>query len=288
VVLGVLAVMATVAFINHSAHSMDVSELLQTVTDDSLDAVDRGWRTDQSTALPADQTLPVEPGFVVLFRENGWIQQVDRDRLLTLIPAGGTVRLESDVGRYAIAGTPWCTVWPAPTVDDAAVVDEAAGAAVRIGQTRTMQQDATYGLRQLVDVGLRALSPGVNDPTTAQDAIFHITAVAHELLTESGPTRLDVDGENRRLLRPELPGHEDVVTLSFDELRLAARDHPTVCIYLLEAIHLLCVSLDPANTTPATAALHAQAQLIVEGSEASDLLPYDIDRVRQAFTSRFA
>ena len=56
-----------------------------------------------------------------------------------------------------------------------------------VGATRTMQQDVSYGLRQLADVALKALSPGINDPTTAQDAIFHSAAVLTELLHRDPP-----------------------------------------------------------------------------------------------------
>jgi len=56
--------------------------------------------------------------------------------------------------------------------DDLDATEEAIFDAVSTGNTRTMQQDVSFGLRQMADVGLKALSPGINDPTTAQDSIF--------------------------------------------------------------------------------------------------------------------
>lgn len=122
---------------------------------------------------------------MVRFETDGWVRQIDRGDLLGLVDAGGIIRLEIDTGRYAIRSTPLCTIWPAvaePQVDD---VTRTARGCVRVGPTRTMNEDTGYGVRQLVDVALRALSPGINDPTTAQDAIFHLGTVLVDRLSSS-------------------------------------------------------------------------------------------------------
>ena len=109
-------------------------------------------------------------------------------------------------------------------------------AAVAIGDTRTMQQDVSYGLRQLADVALKALSPGINDPTTAQDAIFHAAAVLAELLRRDPPPEAAQRTGGRRLVLAQQPTHDELVRLAFDETRRAAAGQPAVCIYLLEAL----------------------------------------------------
>ncbi len=285
--LGLAAILATIAFINHSAHSMDVSELLHGVTDDSLRSVEQNWPAPGAGDPGAVVDPPPVDGHEVRFGTNGWIQYVDADALLAVAPPGGVVRLESDVGRYAVAGTPLATVWPVPEPDARPEVERRVQALVHVGESRTLQQDAAYGVRQLVDVGLRALSPGVNDPTTAQDAIFHLCAVLHELLERDAPPRGRADAEGRRLLRPEAPDHATVVGLAFDELRLAARAQPTVCVYLLEALHLLCRARRATTSADTAAPLEEQARLVVAGCEAADLLPRDRDRVREAYAARF-
>lgn len=289
-VLGVLAVLAIVAFINHSAHSMDISELLHEVTSSSLHATRETWPERSEPAPTAAGTAPEAPpsgeGWAVAFAGNGWIQRIDDDALLGLVPPGGTVLVHTAVGRYAVADTPLCTMWPAPAAASRRGVDEAARRAILLGRTRTMVQDASYGVRQLVDVALRALSPGVNDPTTAQDAIFHLAAVLRESLRRPEPPRVRLDEDGRRLLRPELPSHAEVIGLAFDELRQAAAPHPTVCVYLLEAMHLLCQSL-PESASAAASLLEEQARLLVEASAAEALIEHDQARVRDAFAARF-
>ncbi len=146
-----------------------------------------------------------------------------------------------------------------------------------------MQQDISFGLRQMADVGLKALSTGINDPTTTQDSIFHSAAVLAELLRRDPPQ--DLSGEtDRRVVLVEQPNGDDLVRLAFAELRRAAATQPTVCIYLLEALHLLREGLDAAGLSSRTAVLFEQARLVVAGCKAADLLPADLDDVRARTT----
>ena len=174
--------------------------------------------------------------------------------------------------------------------DEPADVERAVRAAVAVGTTRTMQQDVSYGLRQLADVALKALSPGINDPTTAQDAIFHSAAVLAELLRRDPPPALRRrEPTAARVILAEQPTHDDLVRLAFDETRRAAAAQPTVCIYLLEALHLLHETLRSTGLDDRGAALVEQARLIAKGaSMSSGLLTEDIESVQAAYAKRFA
>ena len=214
----------------------------------------------------------------------GWIQDIAYTNLLEGLEQGSSMRVETTAGRYAIPGTPLATVWPEPA--DPELATERALRAMVVGGTRTMQQDVAFGVRQLVDVALKALSPGINDPTTAQDAMFHLAAVLREVLARSAPPRV-VDGrEGRVLLLPEAPAQAELIDLAFDEVRIVSATQPTVSIYLLEALRLLAASLD-ARDVESAACLRRQADLVLEGSERADLTPFDHERVRSAHRVRF-
>ena len=285
VVLGVVSVLSIVAFISHSAHLMDVSKILHRVTDEALEQIRTSWSESPPEVDDSDMSRPTEAGFAVTFDRQGWIQQIDHRALLDTMQPGSRMEVETVAGRYAIPNIVLGTVWPRPADEDAA--REAMRAAVVVGETRTMQQDVTYGIRQLADVALKALSPGINDPTTAQDAMFHLGAVLQELLVRNPPARrLDGDGD-RVLLLPEAITHEDLVGLAFDEVRVASATQPTVQIYLLELVHLLSESLDSRDRVEAQTALRRQADLVVEGGEFAELSPYDQERVASAYRNRF-
>jgi uncharacterized membrane protein len=220
----------------------------------------------------------------VLLQESGWIQQVSSEHLLALAADGGTVRLDTRAGRYAVAGTPLCTLWPWP--DDPDDVAARSKAAIAVGPARTMQQDPSYGIRQLADVALVALSPGVNDPTTAQDAIFHLADVLRVVLARGDARAVECDDRHRRLIHAHRHTQADLVRLAFDEIRRAAGPHPAVCIYLLEALHLLDRSL-PEGSERHGDELRRQAELTVAGAEAADLLDADLAEVRRVHLRHF-
>lgn len=281
--LGVSSILAIVAFIDHNAHTLEVSEILARVARDSIHQLRRSWPEDAGDAASVEVLAPGD-GHTIPFAANGWLQQVSSEGLLRLVPPGGTVRLETRAGRYAVEGTPLCTVWPAPVDADAARAG--AADAVRVGPVRTMQEDPSYGIRQIADVALIALSPGVNDPTTAQDAIFHLAAVLREALVRDLPPAVEHGEGGRRLLRPEGQTHEGLVHLAFDEVRRSSPTMPTVCTYLLEALHLLH-EVTLATHADRAPALRRQAELVLAGAERADLLPEDLDVVRTAFERRF-
>ncbi|MBX3286904.1 MAG: DUF2254 domain-containing protein, partial [Actinobacteria bacterium] len=285
--LGLVSVLATVGFIDHSAHSMDVSKLLHRVTSETLESAAHSWPAPGARESEPEEDEPDEPSFTVTFERNGWIQRVDSEALLGVIPPGGTVWLESAVGRYAVAGRTVALIWPVPPLAEQGPVAAAVRRAVHVGSTRTLHQDPAFGVRQLVDVALRALSPGVNDPTTAQDAIFHVAAVLRDLLERESPSRTRHGPEGRRLLRHELPDHAEIVGLAFDELRPVSADQPAVCIYLLEALHLLGDSPAVAASPERVELLRTQARLVLEACERADPVTYDRERVRAAYARRF-
>jgi uncharacterized membrane protein len=287
VVLGIATIISIAAFLNHSAHSMDVSQILDRVETEAVGHARREWDVAESDrSRPDPTTEPDHPAYIVRFDRAGWVQQIDTDELLDCLPDETTAWVHTYPGRYAIRGAPLCTLSVTPEHVEA--TEHAILGAVSTGNTRTMQQDISFGLRQMADVGLKALSTGINDPTTAQDSIFHIAGVLAELLRRDPPPQEVTAGTNRRVVLVEQPSGDDLVRLAFGELRRAAATQPTVCIYLLEALHLLREGLDVAGLSSRTAVLVEQARFVVAGCEAADLLPVDLDEVRSAYDKRFA
>ncbi len=283
VVLGITTILAVVAFIDHSAHSMDISHILHDVEGEAITQIRRTWPTSDEAPEPTPGH-PKDPAHTIRFDRSGWIQQVDVDKLTACVPSGHTMWVEAHPGRYAVARTPVCTLSVEP--DDVDAVERRVLASIFTGETRTMQQDISFGLRQLADVALKALSPGVNDPTTAQDAIFHCAAVLGELLRRHPPsTAAPRDGCGRVVLLHQ-DTHEDLICLAFDEVRQAAATMPTVCIYLLQALELLTEVLD-AGPSERRQALHRQATLVVAGCAAANNLPADLRDVQNAYQLRF-
>ena len=225
--------LAVVAAIHHTAQQMDVSKILGAIVSEAV-------RTPVTVSgLTATERLDPPSGLpstVVRFDQSGWVRQVDVDALMAIARPGGTIRLETIAGRYAIPSTVVATIWPAVDHADHDAAADRVRDAVKLGPTRTMVEDAAYGIRQLVDVALKALSPGINDPTTAQDAIFHLGTLLVARLTSPMPAFAYAGDGGRRLLMPQAFTDAELAELAIGELRLAAADKPTVCIYLFEMI----------------------------------------------------
>jgi uncharacterized membrane protein len=271
---------------------MEVSELLQRITDDTIEELERRGRLGGMEGLdPAElseaRVACVGAGFTITADEHGWVRHIDGRRLLDGVPDGSVVRLDTTAGRYLSEASSICHLWPHPEESEQNAVIERVRASLHLARTRTLHQDPAYGIRQLADVAVKALSPGVNDPTTAQDAVFHLTAVLRTAL--SGPEPSAQRSDAGTLLVPaEAFGHVDLVGAAFDEIRRDAAARPTVCVYLLEAIRALLLALpDRPEVEPARRALRRQARLVVDGCQATPQLPEDRQAVEDAYRDRF-
>ncbi len=183
-VLAIASLLGLIASINHTAESLRVSNVTETIVlevraviEERFPLQPRGEIAVQAPAQvpdrlrPADDDAVPEPegvGATVTAKRSGWVQQISVPALRATLEAGSTVRLEVAAGSYVPEGAPLLTVWPAPADEQAAErQQEALRGAVALGRERTLQQDVAFGLLLLEDIALRALSPGVNDPNTA-------------------------------------------------------------------------------------------------------------------------
>jgi uncharacterized membrane protein len=173
---------------------------------------------------------------VVRSNESGWIRQVDIDACLAAAPRGSVTALAIRNGSFVAAGQPICTIWPAP--HDADATDAAIRGALTLGVTRMMLEDTEFGIRQLVDIALRALSPGVNDPSTAYDAVVHLGDVMRDLLWRDLAPLVRVS-DGRRLVAAADLAHEDYVERAFDQIRSSAASHPAMVAALLMGVRRL-------------------------------------------------
>lgn len=237
-----------------------------------------GMRAGEAVPVPAMNALG-EP-LVVRSPGDGWVQQISRRAVIAAAPAGGAVRLETRVGGYLVRGTPIASIWPRPA--DPAAAAKLIRAAVILGPARTMQQDIDFGLRQLNDIALRALSPAVNDPTTAIEVILRIGSIMRPLVLADLPAQSVRDADGRVLLTPFDLDHMEYIRHAFDQLRIYAAPHPQVLTALARTLRMLRgACLLGGGRDEIIAALDRQLTLTVAGC-APDMLPEDRANVQQA------
>lgn len=185
-VLTLLSVVMLVFFLAHLAAELRVETMLKDIhaeTDRTIDLIDER----NAAVVPFLDAIRVpRTRHAVQASSSGFITARDHDVLIEVAAQHTIVIQESKlVGENLVAGTPLAFWWGAregTTGVDSAAVESAVRGAYSIGYERTAAEDADYGVQQIVDIGLRALSPGVNDPTTAVHALGHLSAVTARMV----------------------------------------------------------------------------------------------------------
>lgn len=266
VALGVVSMIFIVFFIDRTMRNMRIDTIIRRLADSVEEAIRS--LPERDTSNEAEGPLPgVDEGSTVAVNKTGWVAKINFDRILRAIPHETLVRLDLRVGDFITRREVGARTWPA--VDEKAEAEIAA--AVTVTRTRSVSNDPAYGIRQLVDIGLRALSPSLNDPTTGSDLIRHLGGPIQALLLRDLPGRV-IGGEGgRRIYMPRVLTHSDYVHNAFREIRLNAHNQPYVLHALIETLASLRGVVGTAGHSGRTAALDLEVDETLKMIEESDL-----------------
>jgi len=219
------AVVALLLFLGHLARSLRVETMLRDVHDEAMRTYDEELGGDPdgpAPDLPAGRPLPLAVG------SSGFLVDVDDRRLARAAErAGAVVVLEPCIGDPVLAGVPVAHVW-APQGTDLDPVRGALEECLRLDHERSADRDVAYSLRKVVDIAARALSPGVNDPTTAVHALSHVSALLGDLSHRPlGPAVTRDEQGTARLVVPQR-SLESLVRLGLEEPVQYAEGSPAV------------------------------------------------------------
>ncbi|MFF1730468.1 DUF2254 domain-containing protein [Streptomyces sp. NPDC058247] len=226
-----LSLLLFVMYVNSTLRMMRVSCVIERVSAEAFQLVAR-MPVDAGGAGEVGELGP-ETARVVHEGRAGVMRDVNFARLLRAVRhrPGVTLRILPRTGDFVVPGTPVLAVHGGPPPPARAL-----RYTVHVGVERTFHQDLGFGLRQLADIALRALSPAVNDPTTAVQALDRIVqflaAVANRPLDS---LRYPDRGGVVRLVQP-LPGWEELVDLGFAEIRGCAVGSPQVSRRMLAGL----------------------------------------------------
>lgn len=219
-----LSVGAFVYYIHHVAQSIRVVSVIRRVAKETEQALERLYPAGIGEPAPEPDAieLPAGPADTV-YRwpsKSGVVVSIDAEALERQCrDFGGVVRIELTVGDFIGRGSRFGSAWGARAPREEEIAE-----LVVVGHQRTLQQDALYGFRQLVDIAVRALSPGVNDPTTAAQVLDSLHGLLLDLAGRSIPPPVRTDDEGRPFLILSRPDWDAYVALSVDEIRREGRD----------------------------------------------------------------
>jgi uncharacterized membrane protein len=179
----------------------------------------------------------------------GYVQAIDTNALRQIaMQRQLLVRVEVEIGRYLLPGDVLMHVWPA--ADVSASIETQLRHALVIGMERTPHQDLKFGIIELMDIAVKAMSPSVNDPTTALNAIDRLGEILQELAWRRRGDLIELAPAGRPLLITRRPGLEETVGIAFDQVRHYAASNPTVAIALARLLGRLAAGT-PADARPA-------------------------------------
>jgi uncharacterized membrane protein len=218
-----------------------------------------------------EESRPEPPPWAVplVALRSGYIQTAHPEAFLPLASRHGvSIALRHRIGEHVITGTPLALMWaPSATdaVPDAQMFSRALNDVINIGFERTLQQDITFGMRQLVDVACKALSPAINDPYTAVQAIDHLSVIFCAMAVR--PLGDDVARDPKSGSMVLVPGRRfgEYLAVLCGMIRRYGASEPIVCLALLRLLGS-CAALigdDPARRS----AIEKQVLLIVQDAE---------------------
>ena len=238
-VLAIGSVIGLVLFLAHLTREIRVETMMRRVNVETQETIDRVFPQDRPRPVPGPDPVPAEGMILIHATTSGFLTSVDKGALMRAAQdAGAVIRIDREPGSSLVAGVPFATAWPvepgaALTSSVREMLTEGVNAAVATGFERTNVQDVGFGFRQLVDVAARALSPGINDPTTAVHVIGHLSVLLCLLADRNpGPEQLsDDDGRVRVVVA--LPELGDLLDMAMNQPRQYGAADPALAGRLL-------------------------------------------------------
>jgi uncharacterized membrane protein len=202
-----------VYYINHMTQRIRASSVISEIGRETRRVIEQTYPDPFVEPDMPPPNLPESPYTVVANEHRGGrVRFIDRRHLWREAEDNGwVVAVVPAIGDFVPRGSPLLRVWGSDDADLDSLAD-----LVSLSRERTFQQDVGFGLRQLVDIAVRALSPGVNDPTTAVQALDEVHDLLRCLCGRAIPAAAD-RGHPRVILNA--PGWESYVQLSLDEIR---------------------------------------------------------------------
>jgi uncharacterized membrane protein len=266
--LAFISIGALIYFLHHLVHSIQIDAIMENAQSRTLALVDELFpeldSPDASEMVPPEQPATA---VALLAPKSGYLQTVDVDDLADLaVATAHSMQFVTFVGDYVTAGglLGWC--WRRSRADqptDPTVLQHILRH-VHIGFERTLQQDVRFGLRQMVDIALRALSPAVNDPYTAVQVVHHVSAVEAVLAARAIEDDVRRDGAGNVLVWLPYPGFATYLHVGCSQIRRYGIHEPLVLAALLQMLSAVAQNcVDPLRR----AAVKTQIDLLVQMAE---------------------
>ncbi len=278
-----------VVFIDHIAKSIQLPQVIASIAGD----LSRAIETEATPPRPASpKTGPSlsemlvrldEDSAVVRAPSSGYLQYVSMSTLVDIASRShAVIRLLRRPGHFVVEGEPLANVWPASAAPGVA---RALGGAHATGPHRTLTQDLSFAVDQLVEIAIRALSPAVNDTFTALACIDWLSDGLGKIADRWRPATVHRDASGRVRVIAVTVGFERLLERAHDKIRQASRGMPAVMIRQLDGLAKIVVY---TRSPKQRELVLAQADMIMRSCDESVPEPSDRADVRRRYDAVLA
>jgi uncharacterized membrane protein len=259
-VLAVVSLGMFISYVDHIVHQARVTSIIDRIGNETRFAIRQEYPTAEERPDPVTGEIPDrEPDDVIHSEHNGVILEIDVPRLMGVIREREvTVVMVPAVGDFIPTGGRLLEVYGEADIDRAALMRT-----VEIDAERSIMQDVPFGFRLLIDIAERALSTGINDPTTATQVVDQVHDLLRQLGTRPFPTGWHADEDGTPRLFVPQPTWDLYVALAFEEIRHHGASSLQVVRRIRSAVEDLLSDLPEARHP----ALRRQIRLLDETAE---------------------
>jgi uncharacterized membrane protein len=285
-VLAIISIAVLIYFIHHASTIIQASHVISEVSTDLDSTIERLFPQKIGYA-PSDnqrQIGEISPSFElealpIQASGSGYIQAIDDEELLKIACKHNLLfRLKSRPGDFIVQGNVLLIAWPEKCVNQK--LPQQIRNAFIIGRERTEQQDIEFPIDQLVEIALRALSPGINDPFTAVRCIDRLTAGLCRLAQIDFPSPYRYDGNNNLRVIADLVTFPELTDRAFNQIRRYGKTDAVVTFRLIEGITTIATYTRKSKDR---AALRRHADKIWQDSSESLSQEQDRQDVQQRY-----
>jgi len=273
ILLALISVAALILFIQRVASLIQVSELVDRLVDEAIRQVKRVYGDgpfDSPAELPA---IDLPASVSVPSAGAGYIRGIDYDALLAHADERScTIAVTRQIGDFVLPEQEIAQVRPVTEAGDDFICS--IQRAFVQGPYRLLDNDVSFGLQRIADLGIKSLSPGINDPTTAINCIDRLCEVLYQIAIRDSPSTIRHGKKGGVLLRVN-PSFPDMVHLAFAQIRVYGAGDVAVSSHLATNLGELASAVPPGLQTP----LVEETALIAVSCEAAGMIPADLQRV---------
>ncbi len=283
-------------FIHHIASSIQASSIIASVANETNVSIDRllPHKLDQSHDENEGQNqldrLDDRTWYPVPAAKSGYIQNVNAAALLRLASDNRSIlRMKHGIGAFVVQDTALASL--ALTYPPDQNIIDALNAAYTIGRFRTVEQDPAFGIQQIVDIAIKALSPGVNDTSTALMCLDYLSSILARLAGRQLPPVNSYEGETLRVVAI-VPSFENLLAETFDQVRANAAVNIAILLRMLDALDTIgSLTIRRSHIQALDEQLQWIAELVdrnIEASHGRERLEQRLSEVREALETQSA